>query len=458
MNNKTEQRQASFSFEPEAIPFIKRWLVIGVGALALAGLFAILLVLARTPKLDTMLGVEPEYLKELFGVALVVHVDLSVWVWFLSMIALGIYALPSLVKSGGRKLLHVAQWLFGAGAIAMAFSPLHPEWVVYKSNYIPVLENPLFLASLVLMGVGLVVMLVVAWGAMRQKGSLLHQAIALNLWIIGMAMLSFMASILFIESGLSGLSYYEHIFWGGGHVLQFAFVQMMMVAWLLLYHESVGQGVESKLLKPILWFGPVMVLFTPVVYILYDVTDYEHMKFFTWQMNIAGGAAAALLSLLILKRLVCQWSQRIKAHRACYSTLLMSLLLFISGGVISTFIREQNVIIPAHYHGSIVGVTLALMGFTYVILPKLGYKNIAHTRTAFWQPIILGGGQLLHIGGLAVSGGYGVLRKTAGGMEGLEPHVRTALGVMGGGGLLAIIGGLMFVIAVVRSVRGTKAA
>lgn len=445
-----KQAASLLSFEPEAQPLIKRWLVIGVGALALAGLFAVVLVVARTPILAKL-----PFFKELFSVALVVHVDLSVWVWFLSMIALGIYALPGLVAAH-RSLLSRAQWLFAAGAAAMALSPIHPEWMVYKSNYIPVLDNPVFLSSLFLMATGLSVMVITAWNHLRQT-QLIHQAISLNLWIISIALLCFLASILFVTPTLSGLTYYEHIFWGGGHVLQFAFVQMMMVAWLLLFAESTGKPLELRLLKPVLWFGPFVLIITPLAYILYDVTDYEHQKFFTWQMNIVGGVAAAVLSLLLLKRLICQWSSRIKEHRAYNSTLIMSLILFLSGGLISVFIREQNVIIPAHYHGSIVGVTLALMGFTYAILPKLGYKNIAQTRTAFWQPIILGGGQLLHIGGLAVSGGYGVLRKTAGGMETLEPHVRAALGVMGGGGLLAIIGGLMFVIAVVRSVRNKQA-
>jgi cytochrome c oxidase subunit 1 len=36
-------------------------------------------------------------------------------------------------------------------------------------------------------------------------------------------------------------------------------------------------------------------------------------------------------------------------------------------------IRGVNVVIPAHYHGSIVGITLAFMGLAYVLLPRLGF-------------------------------------------------------------------------------------
>ncbi len=37
---------------------------------------------------------------------------------------------------------------------------------------------------------------------------------------------------------------------------------------------------------------------------------------------------------------------------------------------------EGNVTIPAHYHGSVVGITIAFMNFVYWLLPKLGCKEI----------------------------------------------------------------------------------
>ena len=55
------------------------WLVLGVAALVGSGLFSLLLVLARTPGLKEIFPVA-----NLFQVALVAHVDLSVLVWFLA--------------------------------------------------------------------------------------------------------------------------------------------------------------------------------------------------------------------------------------------------------------------------------------------------------------------------------------------------------------------------------------
>ena len=68
------------------------------------------------------------------------------------------------------------------------------------------------------------------------------------------------------------------------------------------------------------------------------------------------------------------------------------------------------------------------------------------------EPLIYAAGQLLHIGGLAVSGAMGIQRKTAGSAQGLEGiYAKTAMGVMGLGGLLAVIGGILFVVVVIRA-------
>ncbi len=59
---------------------------------------------------------------------------------------------------------------------------------------------------------------------------------------------------------------------------------------------------------------------------------------------------------------------------------------------------------------------------------------------------------MLHIIGLVWSGGYGVQRKVAGGEQVLRTSGEIAgMGVMGLGGLIAVIGGLLFVIVVIRA-------
>jgi heme/copper-type cytochrome/quinol oxidase subunit 1 len=132
---------------------------------------------------------------------------------------------------------------------------------------------------------------------------------------------------------------------------------------------------------------------------------------------------------------------------------LSSILLFAVGGVLGFLIAGLDIVIPAHYHGATVGVTVAFMGLCYLLLPRLGYGPIPQ-RMAFWQPWLYAGGQLMHIAGLAWTGGYGVQRKTAGIAQGLDRFGEIAgMGLMGFGGLISVIGGVLFLIVCYQSIR-----
>jgi heme/copper-type cytochrome/quinol oxidase subunit 1 len=113
-------------------------------------------------------------------------------------------------------------------------------------------------------------------------------------------------------------------------------------------------------------------------------------------------------------------------------------------------ISGSTVTVPAHYHGSIVGITIAFMGLVYHLLPQLGFRKV-QGRAARWQPGVYGGGQLLHIIGLAWSGGYAVARKSTDAERGIEQIA--GMGLMGFGGLVSIVGGVMFLVLVYLSMK-----
>src|SRR5690606_24593403 len=156
--------------------------------------------------------------------------------------------------------------------------------------------------------------------------------------------------------------------------------------------------------------------------------------------------------ILVLLALPGVW----KLQSPLKSALFSSMLLFLAGGILAFMIRGVNVVIPAHYHGSIVGVTLAFMGLAYALLPRLGY-GVVEGRMARWQPYVYGGGQLIHIIGLAWSGGYGVQRKVAGSEQVLLTwQQKTGMGMMGLGGLIAIIGGVLVVLVYVKAIKNKR--
>jgi heme/copper-type cytochrome/quinol oxidase subunit 1 len=185
-----------------------------------------------------------------------------------------------------------------------------------------------------------------------------------------------------------------------------------------------------------------------VIYATTTVGSAQHVLAFAKLMEHGHGLMLPLL-LLVLATLPKVW----KIASPVKSALVASVALFIVGGILAFMIRGVNVVIPAHYHGSIVGVTLAFMGLAYVLLPKLGFGTV-EGRMARWQPWVYGGGQLIHILGLAWSGGYGVQRKVAGADQMLLTWQQKAgMGMMGLGGLIAIIGGIMFVLVCLKAIR-----
>ncbi len=129
-------------------------------------------------------------------------------------------------------------------------------------------------------------------------------------------------------------------------------------------------------------------------------------------MRLGGGVAIVPVALAVVFALFTAPTAD-PATRPLRAALLSSVLLFAAGGAIGIFINGSNVRIPAHYHGCIVGVTLALMGLVYRMLPALGYRA-PQGRLATSQPWLYAAGQLMHIAGLVWSGGYGVQRKVAG--------------------------------------------
>lgn len=429
---------------------ILRWLWLGIMALGIAGAFALALVIGRAPQLK-----ELEFFQQFFRVALVVHVDLSVLIWFLCIAGLG---WTSLLLKYTRPWPY---WLAGgffataASTALIALSPLGGHWEVITSNYIPVLNNLPFVAGLGLLAAGILVVLLPVLGisVSRRRWTLLSNEegmFADAAFTTALSIAAFFLSGHLLEKGLPPEHRFEQLFWAGGHILQFTFTLLMMAGWVAL-SEAMGLTLKKGLVRIASFIAVGAAIMSALGFVKhpFDTSDFTYYQ--TRIMIELGGLGAGLLAVGIIGKLM--YAHGItRVNRAYVSTLVASLVLFVAGGVLGLMISGQNVTIPAHYHGAIVGITLALMGYAYVLLPRFGYPSVAATRLAFWQPIVYGIGQLMHIGGLAYSGGYGVLRKTpAGETPLLAPDVKAALGVMGMGGLLAIIGGLLFVIVMLRA-------
>ncbi len=428
------------------------WLWLCILALFGAGLFSLLLVVSRTPYIQDFIP-----WIGFFHSALVVHVDLSVLVWSLAFGGL-LWSLNQ--RAGAAWLAWIALVLATIGAFIIMVSPFVRDAQPLMSNYIPVLQHPVFFTGLAVFSLGFVLLVINSMVFMAPVGALMSAPGALRFGLNAAAISAAVAlgcfawSYVQMPDYLLGQSFFELLFWGGGHVLQFTYTLLMLVCWLWLSSSAgLDLPLTPRVVLVILFIGLACVFLSPLIYLSYPLTSLEHVELFTWLMRWGGSLATLPLAIAIIIALL-RYAGRNEEETLARSCLQCSLFLFGVGGVIGFLISGSNVTIPAHYHGSIVGVTLALMGVCYLLLPRLGYP-LRDMKLAIWQPVIYGGGQLLHVTGLMWSGGYGVQRKVAGAAQQLDSIERVmGMGLMGLGGLVSAIGGLLFLIVAWRALVG----
>lgn len=427
------------------------WLALGIGALIASGLLALLLVLSRTPALQDLVPWVAS-----FKTALVIHVDLSVLIWFLAF-AGAIWSLAASARCAAFGW--VAFWIATGGTGLMALSPFTSrEPAPLLNNYVPVLQQPVFLAGLGLVGMGfaLVILRTLVVGMPSALPDPESRALARGTYAAALAAAlalgGFVWSWLAVPGERTGQAYYELLFWGPGHLLQFTHALLVCVVWMWLAGASGAKHAPS----PTILGGAFMFAALPVVIggpALYALASPGTGPFQTGMTTLMRFGHLAMLPVAACVVAALFGIRGADApQRAVHATLLWSLGLFTVGGILGFLIQGVNVIIPAHYHGAIVGVTLAFMGLTYHLLPRLGFAAPVE-RFAYWQPFLYGGGQFLHVMGLAWSGAHGVQRKVAGAAQGLRTPAEIAgMALTGIGGTLAVAGGVLFLALTVHAI------
>ncbi|HZN85392.1 MAG TPA: cytochrome C oxidase subunit I, partial [Burkholderiales bacterium] len=261
------------------------WLLLALGALLASGVFSILLVLSRAPYVKDVFP-----LVDFFRVALVVHVDLSVLVWFSAFAGLlwSLHGAPRVLWLGWAALAGAS-----AGALGMCAAPFLGSGAPLMSNYIPVLDSPPFLRALALFGVSCALLVARALAVAPRVGIRPDGSAALRFGLnaaaisAAVALLAFAWSYAEVPANIERKAYFEVLFWGGGHVLQFTWTLLMFAAWLWLA-EATGARTPLSPRVAILLFAIalVSVFATPAIYLAYDVVSVQHYRTQTWLMRI----------------------------------------------------------------------------------------------------------------------------------------------------------------------------
>lgn len=412
------------------------WLLLAAAALGLSALFAIALVVARTPLFGLSGGT--------FRTALVLHVDLAVVVWFLAA-AGGIWGMAC----HGRGLVPRAGFgVAAAGVAVMLLSPMLMSGPPVLANYIPVLDSTVFLGGLALFAVG--VALAAAAGALvvpRPDTAPWQLAawLAALVCLIAAGELGFALWRAPAAAGGVPLTLDDRL-WAAGHTLQLMHVLLMMGAWTVLGDQVLADASSlrwPRWLRPLFLAAALPALASVWISLVQTLGSFAHRQAYTELMRWGTWPVAAVLGAVLLLRLVRRW--RAGAATLEEGGLALSILLFAAGCLVGAGIRGESTAVPAHYHGTVGAVTLAYLLWGRRLAVAAALADGARGWRAL-LPLAYGLGIALLVAGLAWWGGLGVPRKAT--------HAEIALGgfsyyaamsMAGVGGVVALSAVLLFV-------------
>jgi cytochrome c oxidase subunit 1 len=413
---------------------LRGWSLLAVISLALAGLFAIMLVLSRIPGMENVVPWPTSF----FHKGLVAHVVLSFAVWYLAV-------LGCLVQVGYRDRITLIDkaglTLASLGTLLLLIPSLLDRGEPTLNNYIPVIIDPLYYSGLVLLALGMLASIFRVFTNASRGPDLKAAA-----FIYVIAIIAFVIAMMQLSNQPPSYDYNEKLMWGGGHLLQFLNVTLLLVAWSHL----AGLDKSNKPYKiATLWLVAAS-LFGLGFYSLWTVMDEKQTLAFSALKYFLGPAVIifALALLPVLARQIRNFNWQDPAMLSLWS----SIIVFVAGGSLGFFVDGADTRTPAHYHGVIGGINLAFVGLFYtVFLPKLG-RAVPPGKLVTSQIILYALGQLLFIAGMFIAGGMGAARKVMGTNIDMDSTIAvTAARMRDFGGGLAIIGGVIFIYVALKA-------
>ncbi|MFN3077261.1 MAG: cbb3-type cytochrome c oxidase subunit I [Alphaproteobacteria bacterium] len=376
---------------------LRGWAALSIAALAVAGLLAPLLALSRTPKVQAYL---PWQDQEFFYRALITHVVFSIVVWYLGAFGtLAVLGTARAGRNGGMRAVFLGPVGLGLGTLGCVFLllPVLFSWgPPFLNNYVPVVGHPMFHVGLMALAAG--VALVAVRFLLNLPGGRVEPVdwgIAATAVAYLVALVCFVLAWFLIPSDTGEALFYERLFWGGGHVLQFVNTAVMLTGWYLLCEISLGEPpLRPALFLAVMGSLAVLVLPAPVFYFVFDVLGREHREAFTqllWYHLTLPPAVmtVGIAALLFRHRGSLPWSSE------AFHGLILSVGLFTLGGLFGFFLGVADTRTPSHYHAVIAGVNLSTMALYLALLPPLLGRSPGRGRLVRWQFYLYGCGQIL---------------------------------------------------------------
>jgi cytochrome c oxidase subunit 1 len=431
---------------------------------------------------------------------LTIH-GMSMLIFFILFFEMAVLYFASAVVLNSRVPAPRVAWL---GFLLMVVGAVTVEWTMWTgradvmfTSYIPLKAHWAYYLGVILFAVGALTVvgiffatLVVAKRERTYEGSVpLVTFGALTAAIIAVVTLGHGAAI-YIPTFLWSIgvmhvdpAVYRLIFWGLGHPAQQINLAAMVSIWYMLGALTIGAVVlnekisRSAFVLYILFINLAAahhLLVDPVAGPAWKVWNTSYAMYLAVLASMVHGfTLPAGIEVGQRLRGVTQgmfgWLRKAPWGDPGFSSLILSIVIFgFVGGITGvTFGTEQiNLIahntlrIPGHFHATVVGGTaLAFMGATYYLLPLIFRKQVAFWPLAKIQPYVFALGMLIFTIAMTFAGTFGVPRRhwditfsnTTFDLQ-YSPAVDLVIGIMAVGGLIAALGGFMYVLVTVWSV------
>src|SRR5271157_3741042 len=218
------------------------WAWLAVGALTVAGVFALLLALSRVPGMDRA----PLWPIGFFYKGLVIHVVFSLVIWLMGVFAFLVTVATQQVSCDDPRAAPLGR--IGQGMVLVAFPCLfapafldatQPE----LTNYIPIIRHPAYDLGLLFLAVGVlapVIRLIANLPGRTRPLPALTLAMASGGFIYLLALVSFAIATTLLARRGELTSSHDLLFWGGGHLMQFVYAIVLLTNWRILARRSLG--------------------------------------------------------------------------------------------------------------------------------------------------------------------------------------------------------------------------
>jgi len=486
--------ESGLQFHKSAETLMRANAVAAVVMLLIGGIAALAVTLTRWPAVHLLPADRFYQLLTFHGINMLIF-----WIIFFE-IAVLYFCSSTLLKCrlATPRLAWLAFLLMLAGVVVNNLAVFSGQATVMMTSYVPMPANPNFYLGLILFAVGALVgcfiflgTLVIAKEEKTYEGSIpLVTFGALTACIIAIFTIA-MGAVILIPTYLWSIGLISHIdagmyrliWWGFGHSSQQINVAAHVSVWYAIAAIVFGaKPLSEKVSRTAFLLYIAFLQLASAHHLLVDPGLSSTWKIFNTSyamylavlasmvhgLTVPGSIEVAQRSKGFTKGLF-EWLRKAPWGNPVFSGMFLSLIGFgflggISGVVMGTeqinIIIHNTIYVPGHFHATVViGTTLAFMSLTYFLIPVLFRRQVFLPGLAKWQPYIFGIGMMVFALVMMGAGTLGVERRhwdmaftdAALGFD-YPASAYTLMGLVGISGVMAILGGAIFVLITVVSV------